>query len=146
MPGLPHSEQHQTYGINGKLIFNLPGNYVGRNVPDISFMPIRRPDIRPITRRIPSDLGFLSLVAVQALNGVTALLDQSVNGRIGLLNYPLYDLAHASKGHKGSQPSLRDISSGDNWFYYGRNAYSQGAGLGTLDVGNFAAYLRGLNP
>ncbi len=26
-----------------------------------------------------------------------------MNGRIGLLNYPLYDLAHALKGYKGSQ-------------------------------------------
>ena len=89
--------------------------------------------------------GGTSFVAPQ-LNGVTALLGQSVNERIGLLNYPLYELAHASKGYKGSQPSLRAISDGDNWFYYGRNAYSQGAGLGTLDVANFASYLRGLTP
>jgi subtilase family serine protease len=89
--------------------------------------------------------GGTSFVAPQ-LNGVTALLGQSVNGRIGLLNYPLYDLAHASKGYKGSQPPLHAISDGDNWFYHGRNAYSQGSGLGTLDVANFAANLRTLNP
>lgn len=89
--------------------------------------------------------GGISFVAPQ-LNGVTALLGQSVSSRIGLMNYPLYDLAHASKGYKGSQPSLHAISEGDNWFYYGRNAYSQGAGLGTLDVANFAAYLRQLTP
>jgi kumamolisin len=38
------------------------------------------------------------------------------------------------------------ITDGDNWFYHGRNGYSPAAGLGTLDVANFAGYLRGLNP
>jgi len=61
------------------------------------------------------------------------VLGQAVNGCIGLLNYPLYDLAHANKGYKGSRPPLHAISNGDNWFYYGRNAYSQGPGLGTLE-------------
>lgn len=37
MPGLRNSEQGQTYVINGKLVYNLPGNFVGHNVPDISF-------------------------------------------------------------------------------------------------------------
>lgn len=69
-----------------------------------------------------------------------------MNGRVGLLNYLLYDLAHGNKGYKGSQPPLHAISDGSNWFYYGRNAYRQGAGLGTLDVANFAAYLRALCP
>lgn len=151
MPGLRHSEQHQIYGINGKVIFNLPGNYVGRNVPDISFNADPQTGYQVYYTSDTFGFGIFafgggtSFVAPQ-LNGVTALLGQSVNGRIGLLNYPLYELAHASKGYKGSQPSLRDISDGDNWFYYGRNAYSQGAGLGTLDVANFASYLRGLAP
>jgi subtilase family serine protease len=151
MPGLRHSEQHQSYAINGKLILNLPGNYVGRNVPDISFNADPQTGYQVYYTSDTFGFGIFafgggtSFVSPQ-LNGVTALLGQSVNGRLGLLNYPLYDLAHASKGYKGSQPPLRAISHGDNWFYYGRNAYSQGAGLGTLDVANFAAYLRGLNP
>jgi hypothetical protein len=33
---------------------------------------------------------------------------------------------HCLEGYKGSQPSLRAISEGDNWFYYGRNAYRCG--------------------
>lgn len=80
------------------------------------------------------------------LNGVAALLGQAVNGRIGLLNYPLYDLAHAGKGYKGSQSSLHAVLDGNNWFYDGRKGYDPAAGLGTLDVANFAAYLRELNP
>jgi kumamolisin len=151
MPGLRHSEHSQTYVINGKPIFSLAGNYVGRNVPDISFNADPQTGYQVYYTSNHFGFGILafgggtSFVAPQ-LNGVAALLGQAVNGRIGLLNYPLYGLAHASKGYKGSQPSLRAISDGDNWFYYGRNAYSQGAGLGTLDVANFATYLRGLNP
>ena len=151
MPGLRHSAQSQIYVIDGKLVFTLPGNYVGRNVPDVSFNA--DPQTGYQVYYTSDNLGFVilpfsggtSFVAPQ-LNGVTALLGQSVNSRIGLLNYPLYALAHGNKGYKGSRPPLRAISDGDNWFYYGRNAYSQGAGLGTLDVANFAAYLRGSNP
>jgi subtilase family serine protease len=151
MPGLRHSEHNQSYVIDGKFVFGLPGNFVGRNVPDISFNadPLTGYQVYYTSDTFGFGITFLaggtSFVAPQ-LNGVSALLGQSVNGRIGLLNFPLYDLAHASKGYKGSQPSLRAISDGDNWYYYGRNAYSQGAGLGTLDVANFAAYLRGLTP
>jgi hypothetical protein len=35
----------------------------------------------------------------------------------------------------------RAVAHGDNWFYHGRNGYNLGAGLGTLDVANFAAAL-----
>jgi kumamolisin len=151
MPGLRHSEQSQKYVINGKLIFSLPGNYVGRNVPDISFNADPQTGYQVYYTSNHFGFGVLaftggtSFVAPQ-LNGVAALLGQAVNGRIGLLNYPLYALAHGNKGYKGSRPPLHAISNGDNWFYYGRNAYSQGPGLGTLDVANFAIYLRGLNP
>lgn len=151
MPGLLHSAQAQTYVINGKLIHSLPGNFVGRNVPDISFNADPQTGYQVYYTSNHFGFGILALVGgtsfvAPQLNGVAALLCQSVGGRIGLLNYPLYALAHGNKGYHGSQPPLRAISSGDNWFYYGRNAYSQGAGLGTLDVANFAAYLRGLNP
>ena len=74
------------------------------------------------------------------------MIGQVVNGRIGLLNYPLYDLAHGLKGYKGSQPFLHGVTDGDNRFYYGRNGYSQGTGLGALDAANFVAFLRGLTP
>ena len=151
MPGLRHSEQGQTYVINGKLIYSLAGNFIGRNVPDLSFNADPQTGYQVYYTSNHFGFGILafgggtSFVAPQ-LNGVAALLGQAVNGRIGLLNYPIYDLAHANKGYKGSRPPLHAISNGDNWFYYGRNAYSQGAGLGTLDVANFAAYLRGLTP
>ena len=39
---------------------------------------------------------------------------------------------------------MRAITDGDNWFYSGHTGYSPAAGLGTLDVANFATYLRSL--
>jgi kumamolisin len=36
---------------------------------------------------------------------------------------------------------LHAIAYGDNWFYDGSNGYNLGAGLGTLDVANFANFL-----
>jgi subtilase family serine protease len=150
-PGLRHSAQSQTYVIDGKLVYSLPGNFIGRNVPDISFNA--DPNTGYVVYYTSDQFGFgvfafgggTSFVAPQ-LNGVTALLGQSVNSRIGLLNYPLYDLAHAAKGYKGPQPSLHAISDGDNWFFFGSNGFNPAAGLGTLDVANFASHLRGLNP
>ena len=88
--------------------------------------------------------GGTSFVAPQ-LNGVTALLSQSLHGtRLGLLNYPLYALALTGQAYKGSHAPLHVIRAGDNGFYQGRNGYSPAAGLGTIDVANFAQFLREL--
>ena len=85
--------------------------------------------------------GGTSFVAPQ-LNGVSALLGQYLGGqRLGLLNYPLYALS--GKEFNGTNAVVHAIKFGDNWFYQGRNGYNPGAGLGTLDVANFAAALRG---
>ncbi len=40
------------------------------------------------------------------------------------------------------QCPLVDISSGDNWFYAGVAGYDPGAGLGVLNVANFAAAIQ----
>jgi hypothetical protein len=45
------------------------------------------------------------------------------------------------QAYSGEAP-LHAIAYGDNWFYYGSNGYNLGAGLGTLDVADFAAVLR----
>jgi hypothetical protein len=85
------------------------------------------------------------------LNGVTALLGQYLDGNnIGFLNYPLYDLASSEHGDsaydlassKRGDSALQPIAYGDNWFYHGSNGYNPAAGLGTLDVANFATALR----
>jgi hypothetical protein len=73
------------------------------------------------------------------LNGVASLLGEYAHQRLGLLNYPLY----AAQRDWSPAPPLRAIAYGDNWFYYGRNGYSPAAGLGVMDVANFARFLRG---
>jgi kumamolisin len=155
IPGVQSSQPGQTWTLKKELDgvdpinVNLPAHFPGRNLPDISF------NADPETGYIilyTSDVdgpevlagGGTSFVAPQ-LNGVTALLSQSLHGsRLGLLNYPLYALALTGQAYKGPHAPLHVITDGDNWFYKGRNGYSPAAGLGTMDVANFAQFLRNL--
>jgi subtilase family serine protease len=137
------------YSEDGGLYYALPAHYPGRNVPDISF------NADPFTGYviyytsdtsgfgIDSGYGGTSFVAPQ-LNGVSALLGEYLHGRIGLMNFPLYDLAISNRGYGGAKPPLKMIGYGDNWFYHGSNGYNRGAGLGILDVSNFAEILHSL--
>jgi kumamolisin len=127
--------------------FALPAFYPGRNVPDVSFNA--DPDTGYVIYYTSSVTGFgiepfwggTSFVGPQ-LNGVSALLSQLVESRIGLLNQPLYDLAQNGQAYGGSAAPLHAIAFGDNWFYRGSNGYNPAAGLGTLNVANFANTLR----
>jgi kumamolisin len=158
LPGVQRSQPHQIFecappspgtgcaGAGLGVEFALPSNHPGRNVPDISFNA--DPDTGYVIYYTSSVSGFgidsfwggTSFVAPQ-LNGVSALLGQFLNGRIGLLNFPLYGLAFSPVTAKSGAP-FHAIAYGDNWFYDGRNGYSPAAGLGTLDVANFAEILR----
>lgn len=155
IPGVQSSQPGQKWVLSAELDgvdpikANLPAHFPGRNLPDISF------NADPETGYLilytsdkdgPEVLagGGTSFVAPQ-LNGVTALLSQSLHGaRLGLLNYPLYALSLTGQAYKGSHAPLHVITDGDNWFYKGRNGYSPAAGLGTMDVANFAQFLRNL--
>jgi subtilase family serine protease len=120
----------------------LPAHFPGRNLPDVSANA--DPQTGYIILYTSSNSGFgeftffggTSFVAPQ-LNGVSALLGQYVNGRLGLLNYALYLAA----GGAGPSAPLRTIKDGDDWFYHAGNGYTPAAGLGTLDVANFAHFL-----
>lgn len=122
----------------------LPAYFEGRNVPDVSFNA--DPETGYVIYYTSSSTGFAeetyyggtSFVAPQ-LNGVTALLGQYLHGRVGLLNSALY---HAPSSAAEGAP-IHTIAYGDNWFYLARNGYAPAAGLGTIDVANFAEYLRG---
>jgi kumamolisin len=120
--------------------FALPAFYPGRNVPDVSFNA--DPDTGYVIYYTSSVSGFgiepfwggTSFVGPQ-LNGVSALLGQLLNSRIGLLNNSLYDLA---QNDQGSNAPFHAIPFGDNWFYHGSNGYNPAVGLGTMNVANFA--------
>ncbi len=81
-PGLRHSEHGQNYVINGKFVFGLPGNYVGRNVPDISFNSDPLTGYQVFYTSDTFGFGISPFSGVQAfvapeLNGVAALLARS---------------------------------------------------------------------
>jgi subtilase family serine protease len=116
----------------------LPAGFVGRNTPDISA------DADPFSGYSVYDqpdggwsygYGGTSFVAPQ-LNGVTALLKQSVGGRIGFWNPQLYRIAQHRRGG-----AVVDVTGGDNWFYAGVPGYEPGAGLGRVDVAALAKAL-----
>ena len=154
LPGIQLSQPGQVFqggtaftSLGLRRFYNLPSQFAGRNVPDVSF------DADPYSGYLlfytSSQSGFsiqggwggTSFVAPQ-LNGVSALLGQYLQSRLGLLNYPLYDLARNGDAYGPTRPSLHAVPYGDNWFYYGSDGYNPGAGLGTLDVSNFAYALR----
>jgi len=145
--GVQLSQPGQNFVYDGELYYTLPSFYPGRNVPDISFNA--DPDTGYVLYYTSSSGGFgiysyaggTSFVAPQ-LNGVTALLGQYTQGRLGLLNIPLYDLGLLGLGYKGPNAPLNAITQGDNWFYHGSKGYNPGAGFGTMDVANFARAIR----
>jgi subtilase family serine protease len=128
-----------------QVIYKLPANFKGRNLPDISanadpdtgYAILYTSDVNGFEEL--DYYGGTSFVAPQ-LNGITALLNQSAKSRIGLLNIPLY-LSAALHGYSGKNPSLVAITDGDNDFYTGSNGYNPAAGLGILNVANFANFI-----
>jgi len=128
--------------------YALPGYYPGRNVPDISFNADPGTGYVLYYTSEPSGtfeiipyVGGTSFVGPQ-LNGVSALIGQYLDSRIGLLNYPLYLLGLTGQGYRGPHAPFHAIPYGDNWFYHGSDGYNLGVGFGTLDVANFAEFLR----
>lgn len=126
------------------LFYVLPAFYPGRNVPDISANADPQTGYEVYYTSsvtgfsVQTGWGGTSFVAPQ-LNGVSSLLGQYLHGRVGLLNYALYGAQY----FRGPNAPENPIAYGDNWFYYGSNFYNPGAGLGTLDVANFASFLHG---
>lgn len=128
-------------------LVGLPANYAGRNVPDISFNA--DPDTGYVVYYTSNVSGFglqtfyggTSFVGPQ-LNGVIGLIGQYVGSRIGLLNVPMYELADRSGAYTGKGAPFNVIPYGNNDFYVGRDGYSPAAGIGTLNVSDFADALK----
>jgi subtilase family serine protease len=125
-----------------QLIDRLPAYFPGRNVPDLSANA--DPDTGYVIYYTSDQSGFgilnfyggTSFVGPQ-FNGTAALLGEYLHERLGLLNFPLYELA-ASGGYQGAHAALRAITRGNNDFYTGSVGYNPAAGLGVVDVGNLA--------
>ncbi|MBB3226748.1 subtilase family serine protease [Luteibacter sp. Sphag1AF] len=125
-------------------LLNLKANFAGRNVPDIAFNADPETGYLLISSTDAEDgvvtgEGGTSFVAPQ-LNGVAALLKQNSGHRIGFWNPQLYLLTDTVR--YGKYSPFTDIKAGDNWFYHGKGGYEPGAGIGTLNVGNYAQFLK----
>jgi subtilase family serine protease len=152
--GVQTSQPHQLFQAGSAFVaegippsYRLPAHFAGRNVPDVSFNadPETGYDIYYTSDvngpEIETFIGGTSFVAPQ-LNGVAALLGQYNHGqRVGLLNFAFYNIAQRGDDRRGSAAPINTIAYGDNWFYHARNGYSPAAGLGTLDVTQFAKAL-----
>ncbi len=121
------------------LITTLPAGFHGRNVPDLSLNS--DPETGYVIYYtssvtgpgVATFFGGTSFAAPQ-FNGVTALFDQALHGRVGLMNFALYRLARSGDAYEGRNAPLRDITAGDNWGYSAHQGYDQATGLGVPDV------------
>ncbi|WP_114240845.1 protease pro-enzyme activation domain-containing protein [Dyella sp. C9] len=146
--GIRRSEPNQSLvyygGSKPETILTLPGNFAGRNLPDISLNADPETGYSVVDTvdfaapGVAYGYGGTSFVAPQ-LNGITALLRQSNGHRIGLWNPQAYLLQNFF-GY-GAYSSFNDIKAGDNWYYYGIPGYEPAAGIGTLNVANFDLFL-----
>ena len=151
IPGMVDTAPRQTFTDYTEtppdFIATLPANFAGRNLPDIS---LNSDPETGYTIFYTSDVdGFQVLTffggtsfASPQLNGVTALFDQALGTRVGLLNFPLYDLVRHHQAYEGRNPPLRDITGGDNWFYAAKPGYDQASGVGVPDVANLLQALK----
>ena len=149
LQGIQTTQPHQSFidedTIPPTTLINLPANYAGRNVPDVSFNA--DPDTGYIVYYTSSATGFglepfwggTSFVGPQ-LNGLVGLIGQGQKNRLGLLNAALYEIAK-TKGAYGSSAPYNEITRGNNDFYYGRSGYSPAVGIGTINVSHLATAL-----
>jgi kumamolisin len=151
VPGIQKTQPNQSF-INEdsnppQTLKNIPAYFAGRNVPDISFNA--DPQTGYLLFYTSDQNGFgadtfgggTSFVAPQ-LNGVIGLIGEYLHGRVGLINIPLYALAREADAYSGKSAPFNLIQYGNNDFYVGRDGFSPAAGIGTLDVANFAEALK----
>jgi kumamolisin len=134
-PGIRRSEPGQSVVYQNQILLKLPANFPGRNLPDVALNADPESGYILVSTEdggVLDGYGGTSFVAPQ-LNGISALISQAVGGRrIGLWNPMLYRFQRFY-GYGKASPFV-NITSGDNWFYYGVPGYAPAAGLGVLDV------------
>ena len=153
LPGVLTSQPNQiledTSTTPPTVFFTFPANFAGRNVPDTEFnadpdtgYTITFTHDGQTSPSVDPFFGGTSFVGPQ-LNGVTALLGQNAGGaRFGLLTVPLYLLKRTGVADLGPNQPLHEITTGDNFFFFGANHYTPAGGLGTIDVANLARILQ----
>ena len=147
--GIRRSESKQSLVFNDPqagptTLLKLPSHFTGRNLPDISLNADPETGYLVVSSSDDPN-GFISeggtsFVAPQ-LNGISALLTQSLGHRVGFWNPQIYLLQDIFGGSPWSP--FGDIHGGDNWFYAGQPGYEPGSGIGTLNVANLDLFLKG---
>ncbi len=121
-------------------VVTLRGGFPGRNVPDLSVNSDPQTGYLILYTSDKNGLEVLQAggtsFAAPQFNGVTALFNQGLYGRVGLLNVALYQLVRDGRAYRGHEAPLRDITAGDNWHYTGEKGYDQATGVGVPDVAN----------
>ena len=135
--GIATTQPNQIYtqdtGSGPVTVATLPGNYAGRNLPDLSTNADPESGYQYIEEgKVVDGFGGTSFVAPQ-LNGVTALFVQSIGGRVGQLNPVLYQIGN------GTFP---DVKTGNNWGYKATGGYDQATGVGKLDAAKLLTFIR----
>jgi kumamolisin len=141
--GIQRSEKQQSLVYNDSsgpfTYLNLPADFAGRNVPDISLNADPETGYLIFTAGNFASSGGTSFVSPQ-LNGISALLRQSTGHRIGLWNPHIYRM-QSIFGY-GKLSAFNSVNAGNNWFYQGTPRYNPGAGIGTLNVANLDQFMR----
>ncbi len=131
--GITKSKPGQTFtedtGTGAQTLVELPANFAGRNLPDISTNADPESGYQFIEEgSVTTFEGGTSFVAPQ-LNGITALAVQGTGGRVGLMNNIAYGLGSVATD---------DIAAGDNWGYKAKTGYDNAAGIGVLNATKLA--------
>jgi len=120
-------------------LVDLPANYAGRNVPDVSL------NADPETGYLVffngkwiQGYGGTSFVAPQ-LNGIFTLIASAKGTRVGTPGPQLYS-TFKSMGYGAGSP-FRPVTAGTNLYYASKASFNPATGLGTLDVANLARSL-----
>jgi subtilase family serine protease len=118
---------------------DVPSNYAGRNVPDVSLNADPYSGYALVFNgQLYIESGGTSFVAPQ-LNGIFTLIGQQAGGRLGQLHPQLYG-AYNKLGYGPGSP-FRALTTGTNVFYSATNSYNPASGLGVLNIDNLAAQL-----
>ena len=124
-------------------IQDMPANYVGRNLPDVSLNADPYSGYSVYFKKAWSTgSGGTSFVSPQ-LNGMLTLIASGLPAgtRLGAINPQLY-AAFKAQGYAAGSP-FRAITTGDNEYYKAAAHYNPGSGLGSLDVNALSAALGG---
>ena len=149
LPGVKLSQKNQTLycGYNNTTsapptsYISLPGNFAGRNVPDVSLNADPYTGFQSYIFGAPGVGGGGTLFPVGQVNGILGLLTEQYGRRVGFANPQFYS-AFKTYGYSASSP-FRALTTGDNLYYKASAAYNPASGLGTLDVDKLSDALAG---